>query len=114
LSFLIDNLGNIVQSIAGGGGGGAGGGGATRDSIVGNYQQNMTFTGETKQLNNGNVQRTYSYTPLGALVNVVFNAANQVVQATVVKQDKKGGGNSASGSAAPNTAPSSAAGKGTR
>jgi len=114
LSFLVDNLGNIVQSITGGGGGeGAGGaeGGGTRDSIVGNYQQNMTFTGETKQLSNGNVQRTYSYTPLGALVNVVFNSANQVVRATVVKPDKKGGGGSPAGSAAPKPAPSTGAGR---
>ena len=76
LNFLIDNLGNIVQSTVGGVAG-------TADQIVGNYLQNMTFTGQTENLANGLVQKTYSYAPLNSLVNIVFNTAGQVVQATV-------------------------------
>ncbi|KAH8803704.1 hypothetical protein F5884DRAFT_806263 [Xylogone sp. PMI_703] len=83
LNFLIDNLGNIVQEVVGGATG-------TVSSIVGNYLQNMTFTGQSQQLGNGLVQKTYSYSPLNALVNIIFNAAGQVVQATVAKQT--GGG----------------------
>jgi hypothetical protein len=40
LSFLIDNLGNIVQQILGPGGG------SPQTSIVGNYLQNMTYVFE--------------------------------------------------------------------
>ena len=76
LNFLIDNLGNIVQSTVGGVAG-------TADQIVGNYLQNMTFTGQTENLANGLVQKTYSYAALNSLVNIVFNTAGQVVQATV-------------------------------
>ncbi|KAK4933904.1 hypothetical protein LTR66_015829 [Elasticomyces elasticus] len=76
LSFVVDNLGNIVQQVSGGGG----------SSIVGNYLTNMTATGASKTLQGGLVQKTYSYSPLNALVDIVFNGAGQVVQATVVKQ----------------------------
>lgn len=79
LSFLIDNLGNIVQEVAGAGG-------SVVSSIVGDFQTNMTFTGVEQTLANGLVQKTYSYSPLNALVNIVFNTLGQVVQATVVKQ----------------------------
>ncbi|KAF3913186.1 hypothetical protein AA313_de0205472 [Arthrobotrys entomopaga] len=79
LSFLIDNLGNIVQEVV------QGVDGSPVSTIVGNYQANMTFTGEEKQLGNGLLQKTYSYSPLNALVNIVFNAAGQVVQAVVAK-----------------------------
>jgi hypothetical protein len=54
-------------------------------TIVGNYLTNMTYTGESKALQNGLVQKTYSYSPLSALVNIIFNAAGQIVQATVAK-----------------------------
>ena len=91
LSFVVDNLGNIVQEVAGGAGGAAGG---LVSSIVGNYQNNMTFTGVTQTLQNGLVQKQYSYGPLNALVNIVFNAAGQVVQATVDKSGSGSGGNS--------------------
>ncbi|KAH8687621.1 hypothetical protein BGZ60DRAFT_425496 [Tricladium varicosporioides] len=73
LSFLVDNLGNIVQEVGG------------VSSIVGNYLNNMTFTGQSQTLSNGLVQKTYSYSPLSALVNIIFNAAGQIVQATVAK-----------------------------
>ncbi|KAG9780768.1 hypothetical protein KCU88_g3615, partial [Aureobasidium melanogenum] len=78
VSFLIDNLGNIVQEVGG------------VSTIVGNYQTNMTDTGVSQTLSGGLVEKTYSYSPLNALVNIVFNAAGQVVQASVAK--KSGGG----------------------
>ncbi|KAF2491790.1 hypothetical protein BU16DRAFT_441038, partial [Lophium mytilinum] len=78
LSFLVDNLGNIVQEVGG------------VSSIVGNYVQNMTETGTAEQLGNGLVQKTYNYSPLSALVKIIFNAAGQVVQATVAKPTATG------------------------
>ena len=87
LSFLVDNLGNIVQQVIGANG-------SPVSSIVGNYLTNMTFTGATQTLENGLTQKTYSYSPLNALVNIVFNAAGQVVQATVAGQN---GGSTATG-----------------
>ena len=101
LSFLVDNLGNIVQQVIGANG-------SPVSSIVGNYLANMTATGATQQLQNGLTQKTYSYSPLNALVNIVFNTAGQVVQATVVKQSGSGGGNStatpsSTGAAAPSS-----------
>ncbi|KAL2414239.1 hypothetical protein ABEF95_006153 [Exophiala dermatitidis] len=78
VSFLIDNLGNIVQEVGG------------VSTIVGNYQTNMTDTGASQTLSGGLVEKTYSYSPLNALVSIVFNAAGQVVQASVAK--KSGGG----------------------
>jgi hypothetical protein len=88
LSFLVDNLGNIVQEVTGAAG--------PLSSIVGNYLQNMTDTGQSTSLGNGLIQKTYSYSPLNALVNIVFNAAGQVVQATVAKQTGGGGTNTTS------------------
>lgn len=80
VSFLIDNLGNIVQEVGG------------ASTIVGNYLTNMTDTGVSQTLSGGLVEKTYSYSPLNTLVNIVFNAAGQVVQASVAK--KSGGGSS--------------------
>lgn len=79
LSFVVDNLGNIVQQVVGAAGN-------TVSSIVGNYLTNMTDTGVVQSLGSGLTEKTYSYSPLNALVDIVFNAAGQVVQATVVKQ----------------------------
>ncbi|KAG9233902.1 hypothetical protein BJ875DRAFT_30019 [Amylocarpus encephaloides] len=79
LSFLVDNLGNIVQEVGG------------VSTIVGNYLNNMTFTGQSQTLSNGNVQKEYSYSPLSALVNIIFNKAGQIVQATVAKATGGGG-----------------------
>ncbi|KAF2113411.1 hypothetical protein BDV96DRAFT_476990, partial [Lophiotrema nucula] len=90
LNFLIDNLGNIVQEVAGGATGGL-------SSIVGNYQQNMTQVGDLVQLGNGLVQKTFSYGALSALVDIVFNTAGQVVQATVQKKTGGGGGTTTTG-----------------
>lgn len=97
LSFLIDNLGNIVQQILGPGGG------SPQTSIVGNYLQNMTYTGVSQNLQNGLVKKTYKYSPLNALVDIVFNAAGNIVQATVVNQRPPPPSSSTSGSAPPPT-----------
>ena len=78
LSFVVDNLGNIVQEVGG------------VSSIVGNYATNMTATGAVQQLSNGLTQKTYSYAPLNSLVNIVFNSAGQIVQATVDKSASSG------------------------
>ncbi|KAG5806585.1 hypothetical protein H9Q74_007905 [Fusarium xylarioides] len=86
LNFLIDNLGNIVQEVTKTGS-------DVVSSIIGNYKQNMTFTGDEKTLQNGLTQRTYEYKELSALVNIVFNKAGQIVQAMVVK----GGGSDSGG-----------------
>lgn len=84
LRFLVDNLGNIVQEVVGVGGDAV-------SSIIGNYRQNMTFTGQEQILSSGLLQRTYEYEELGALVNIVFNSLNQIVQAQVVKSGEGDG-----------------------
>ena len=58
-------------------------------------------------LGSGLVQKTFSYSPLDALVDIVFNKAGQIVQAAVQKAT---GGSSTSGSqaAASSAAPSGA------
>ncbi|TDZ32626.1 hypothetical protein CTRI78_v011752 [Colletotrichum trifolii] len=104
INFLIDNLGNIVQEVASGGA-------SQLSTIIGNYQQNMTFTGSQKVLGNGLVEKTYEYTPLSSLVNIVFNTLGQVVRATVVKGGGSGSGSgsgSASSTASGTVAPTSA------
>lgn len=101
LNFIIDNLGNIVQEVVGDAG-------SILSSIVGNYQQNMTFTGVQKDLGNGLTQKTYQYSPLGSVVNIIFNTLGQVVQAVVVGAGG-GGGSSSSTTIVPSStgAPSS-------
>lgn len=89
LNFLVDNLGNIVQEVGG------------VSTIVGNYAQNMTATGEVQQLANGLTQKTFSYAPLNSLVNIVFNSAGQVVQAAVAKATGGGGSSTATPAATP-------------
>jgi hypothetical protein len=100
LSFLIDNLGNIVQQVVGTAGN-------LVSSIVGDYQTNMTFTGKQQTLSGGYVQKEYSYGPLNALVNIVFNALGQIVSTRVVKQQPNGGAGTppTSGTPPSNTAP---------
>ncbi|KAH0283133.1 hypothetical protein M436DRAFT_86502 [Aureobasidium namibiae CBS 147.97] len=83
LNFVVDNLGNIVQEVGG------------VSSIVGDFTKNMTQTGSSKSVGQGLTQKTYSYSPLNALVDIVFNTAGQVVQAVV---QKKNGSSSGSGS----------------
>ncbi|KAI9700522.1 MAG: hypothetical protein M1820_006821 [Bogoriella megaspora] len=92
LSFLVDNLGNIVQQVPDTAGN-------LINSIVGNYQQNMTYTGQSTNLGNGLTQKVFSYGPLNALVNIVFNTAGQIVQATVQKATGSGSSSSSTASA---------------
>jgi hypothetical protein len=94
LNFIVDNLGNIVQEVLGAAGG-------TVSTIVGNYLQNMTFTGAEQTLSNGIVQKTYEYTPLNALVNILFNTAGQVVSASVIGTASQTGATSATSTATP-------------
>lgn len=100
LNFIIDNLGNIVQEVVGEAG-------STVSTIVGNYLQNMTFTGNTETLSGGLVEKTYEYTPLGALVNIIFNALGQVVQATIVSSTSGTSSTSAVTATTGTTAPAS-------
>lgn len=98
LNFIVDSLGNIVQSVEGG-----------ASTIVGNYLQNMTVSGAAENLGNGLTKQTYSYSPLNALVDIVTNTAGQVVQAVVQKKNGSGSSASASGTgAASSTAAASA------
>lgn len=78
--------------------------GNTVSTIVGNYQQNMTFTGDVETLSGGLTQKTYKYDSLGTLVNIIFNALGQVVQATVASST------SSSASASTTTATTATAG----
>jgi len=98
LNFIVDNLGNIVQSVVGTAG-------QAVDTIVGNYLTNMTYTGVEETLSGGLTQKTYSYSPLNALVNIVFNAAGQIVQATVAKAT--GSGSTSSTTASSTAVPTS-------
>lgn len=104
LSFLIDNLGNIVQQVVGTAGN-------VVSNIVGDYQTNMTFTEKQQTLAGGNIQKEYSYGPLNALVNIVFNSLGQIISTKVVKQPAGGGGGEKSpapGSPPSNNAPKAA------
>ena len=74
LNFVVDNLGNIVQEVGG------------VSTIVGDFTKNMTETGVAKNVGQGLTQREYTYSPLNALVDIVFNSAGQVVQAVVQKK----------------------------
>lgn len=69
--------------------------------VVGNYLQNMTYTGVSKSLQGGLTQKQYSYSPLNALVNIIFNTAGQIVQATVAKATGGGGSTSTSSTVVP-------------
>ncbi|KAH9869073.1 hypothetical protein J1614_008150 [Plenodomus biglobosus] len=90
LNFIVDNLGNIVQEVVGGG--------DTLQQIVGNFKLNMTeVEGTVKQVGQGLTQKTFSYEPLNALVDIITNAAGQVVSAVVQKKTGSGGGGSGGG-----------------
>ena len=58
VSFVVDNLGDIVQQVNG------------VSSIVGNYLQNMTYTGQSTSLGSGLTKKVYSYSALNALVDI--------------------------------------------
>ncbi|KAI1384841.1 uncharacterized protein F4822DRAFT_374654 [Hypoxylon trugodes] len=96
INFLIDNLGNIVQEVEGAAG-------TLLSSIVGNYEQNMTYTGAQEILDGGLIQKTFKYDALNALVNIIFNSVGQVVQAVVVKGGGDGGSTTSSTVAATST-----------
>lgn len=53
--------------------------------------------GSAKDLGSGLVQKQYQYSPLNALVDIVFNKAGQIVQAVVAKAGGATGGGSVSG-----------------
>lgn len=77
-------------------------------SIVGDYAQNMTLVdGTVKEIGSGLTQKTYEYSALGSLVDIVFNKAGQIVQAAVQKAGSSGGGGSSDGGAS-SSAPSAA------
>ncbi|KAF2664672.1 hypothetical protein BT63DRAFT_429428 [Microthyrium microscopicum] len=100
LNFLVDNLGNIVQQVTDTTG-------KISSSIVGDYLQNMTYTGASKALTGGLTQKTYSYSPLNALVDIVFNSLGQIVQATVQKATGTTSSVSSSATGAPSSSVSS-------
>lgn len=52
----------------------------------------MTETGVIQQLGNGQVKKQYLFPALGTLVDIVFNAAGQILQATAVKPSSTGSG----------------------
>ncbi|KAG9191640.1 hypothetical protein G6011_10374 [Alternaria panax] len=99
LNFLVDNLGNIVQEVVGSGG-------DALQQIVGNFKLNMTeVTDSAKQVGQGLTQRTFSYEPLNALVDIVTNTAGQVVSAVVQKKNGGGSGGGASSTASASGTP---------
>lgn len=53
--------------------------------------------GSATDLGSGLIQKQYSYSPLNALVDIVFNKAGQIVQAVVAKTSSATSGGSASG-----------------
>lgn len=89
IQFLIDNLGNIVQRVNDG-----------VDTIIGDFQTNMTDTGTVQQLSNGLTSRQFEYEPLDSVVNIVFNQAGQVVRATVDRSGSPTAGSAGSTSSA--------------
>jgi hypothetical protein len=59
--------------------------------VVGNYQQNMTFTGISQTLDNGDIIKQFSYSPPAGssqtgntYVNIVFDTQGNPVSATVI------------------------------
>lgn len=55
----------------------------------------MTATGVVEQLGNGEVMKEYLYEELNVLVDIVFNSAGQILQASVVKSSSTSGGSTA-------------------
>ncbi|KAL1800863.1 hypothetical protein ACET3X_001205 [Alternaria dauci] len=99
LNFLVDNLGNIVQEVVGSGG-------DALQQIVGNFKLNMTeVAGSAKQVGQGLTQKTFSYEPLNALVDIVTNTAGQVVSAVVQKKNGGGSGGGTSSTASASGTP---------
>jgi hypothetical protein len=61
--------------------------------------------GSIKQVGQGLTQKTYKYDALGSLVDIVTNAAGQVVQA-IVQKPKSGGGSGGGSTASSSVRPS--------
>jgi hypothetical protein len=61
--------------------------------------------GTVKQVGQGLTQKTYSYEPLDALVDIVTNAAGQVVSAVKQKKGGSGGGGGSSSTVSPSATP---------
>ncbi|KAN0089678.1 hypothetical protein V8E51_019938 [Hyaloscypha variabilis] len=68
----------------------------------------MTYTGVETALPGGQVQKQYEYSPLNALVNIIFNSLGQIVQATVAGTGTGGSSGASSTSAAAAKATTSA------
>jgi len=67
---------------------------------------NMTEVADSaKQVGQGLTQKTYSYEPLSALVDIVTNTAGQVVQAVVQKKNGGGSGGGSSSTASTSSTP---------
>ena len=73
----------------------------------------MTYTGVETALPGGQVQKQYSYSPLGALVNIIFNSLGQIVQATVAGTSGGTGASSTSSTAGAGASTSALAAKAT-
>ena len=54
------------------------------------------IAGSATDLGSGLIQKQFSYSPLNALVNIVFNKAGQIVQAVVAKAGVATGGGTSS------------------
>lgn len=52
--------------------------------------------GSAKELGSGLTEKSFSYSPLNAIVNIVFNKAGQIVQAVVAKASSATGTGTAS------------------
>ncbi len=83
--FFIYLAGQIINQVLGTAGE------VLSSVVVGDYSQNMTFTGISRILDNGNVIKQYSYPPpVGSsqtdntLVNVLFDSLGKVLSTTVV------------------------------
>ncbi|CAF4340283.1 unnamed protein product, partial [Adineta steineri] len=105
INQIIDSTGQIVNQVLGTAGN------VLSSVVVGNFQQNMTFTGITSTQANGDVIKQYSYPPpagsssnANILVNIVFDSTGNVLSATVVNPSS-----TATSTTSSATAPSTAA-----
>ncbi|CAF1133918.1 unnamed protein product [Adineta steineri] len=104
INQIIDSTGQIVNQVLGTAGN------VLSSVVVGNFQQNMTFTGITSTQANGDVIKQYSYPPpagsssnANILVNIVFDSTGNVLSATVVNPSSTATSTTSSATA-PNTA----------
>jgi hypothetical protein len=78
----IDSLGNVVQQVSNTAGV------LLSQSVIGNYATLMQPLGSPTTLPGGvgNYLQQYTYAPFGTIVDIIFNAANQVLSAMVHKE----------------------------